>query len=47
MRIDHILVGEPGPRGAGHVASCRVIGDEPVDGVWPSDHFGLLAEVRY
>lgn len=47
MRIDHILVGEPGPGGAGHVASCRVIGDEPVDGVWPSDHFGLLAEVRY
>ena len=46
-RIDHILVGEPRAGGDGHVTSCRVIGDEPQDGVWPSDHLGLLAELRY
>ena len=35
-RIDYILVGEPKARGAGHVVECRVAGNQPVDGVWPS-----------
>ena len=46
-RIDYVLTGWPGARGAGHVVSCRVTGDRPVDGIWPSDHFALLAELRY
>ena len=46
-RIDYILVGEPKARGAGHVVECRVAGNQPVDGVWPSDHFAVLAELRY
>ena len=46
-RIDHIFVGEPLTGGAGHVVRCRLVGNEPVDGMWPSDHFGLLAELRY
>ena len=46
-RIDYILSGMAMAGGAGYPVSCRIIGDQPVDGVWPSDHFGLLAELRY
>ncbi len=46
-RIDYILVGEPKARGAGHVVDCRVTGNEPIDGVWPSDHHAVSAELRY
>ncbi len=46
-RIDYILVGWPEARGAGHVVECRVAGNEPLDGVWPSDHHAVLAELRY
>jgi endonuclease/exonuclease/phosphatase family metal-dependent hydrolase len=44
-RIDYVFVGSPGPGGLGHVQSCRVVCDQPVDGVWPTDHFGVLAEL--
>ncbi len=46
-RIDYVLVGWPKAGGAGHVTSCRVVGTEPVAGVVPSDHYGVLAELRY
>ena len=46
-RIDYIFLGWPEARGAGHVVECCVTGNEPVDGVWPSDHHAVLAEVRY
>ncbi len=26
---------------------CRIAGNEPVGGVWPSDHHAVLAELRY
>jgi endonuclease/exonuclease/phosphatase family metal-dependent hydrolase len=44
-RIDHILVrsGVHGP--PLDVADCRLVFDQPVDGIWPSDHFGLLADL--
>ena len=45
-RIDHILV-RSGPHGPLlDVAACDVVFDQAVDGVWASDHFGLLAELR-
>ena len=44
-RIDYVLVGVPGSSGRGHVRSVGLIGDEPVDGIWPSDHAGVLAEL--
>jgi endonuclease/exonuclease/phosphatase family metal-dependent hydrolase len=45
-RIDHILV-RSGPHGpALDVADCRLAFTEPVNGVWASDHFGVLAELR-
>jgi endonuclease/exonuclease/phosphatase family metal-dependent hydrolase len=46
-RIDYVLVGWPKAGGAGHVTRCTVECLDPVDGVVPSDHLGVLAEVRY
>jgi endonuclease/exonuclease/phosphatase family metal-dependent hydrolase len=46
VRIDYIHVGPPGPAGLGSVSSIRRVGDEPVDGVWPSDHAAVLASLR-
>ena len=45
-RIDYVFVraGRRGP--ALDVAECRLLLDEPVDGVWASDHFGLVADLR-
>ena len=46
-RIDYVFVGWPKARGAGHVVGATVEGVEPVDGVHPSDHYAVLAELRY
>jgi hypothetical protein len=46
-RIDYVFVGYPRPGGAGHVTAARVEAVEPVDGVHPSDHYAMLAELRY
>lgn len=45
-RIDYVMVrcGVHGPTLA--AADCRRVFDEPVDGVWPSDHAGVVAELR-
>ncbi len=45
-RIDYVFAGPPQRDGLGHVTHCRVVCDEPHDGVWPSDHFGVYAELR-
>jgi endonuclease/exonuclease/phosphatase family metal-dependent hydrolase len=44
-RIDYILVrcGHKGPTLG--IASCALIFDEPIHGVWGSDHFGVLADL--
>jgi endonuclease/exonuclease/phosphatase family metal-dependent hydrolase len=45
-RLDYVLVrcGEHGgPTLA--IASCQLLFDEPVDGVWASDHFGVVADL--
>jgi endonuclease/exonuclease/phosphatase family metal-dependent hydrolase len=44
-RVDYIHVGPAGPDGIGHVRSVRRAGDRPVDGVWPSDHAAVLADL--
>lgn len=46
-RIDYVFVGRRHENGAGHVVECRVEGNAPVANVWPSDHFAVLAELRY
>ncbi len=45
-RIDYIFTGLPQRDGRGQLLSCRVVCDDEVDGVWPSDHFGVYAELR-
>jgi len=42
-RIDYIFSGVHLDTGAGRPLECRVVADEAVDGVWPSDHFGVFA----
>lgn len=46
-RIDYVFSAWPRAGGAGHPVRCELIGTEPVDGVLPSDHYGLLADLRY
>ena len=46
-RIDHVFSAWPRRGGAGHPVRCEVIGTEAVDGVVPSDHYGVLADLRY
>lgn len=44
-RIDYVLVrsGDHGP--LLEIAGSRIVFDEAVDGIWASDHFGLVAEL--
>ena len=44
-RIDYVFVrcGDHGP--TLDVSACARIFDEPVDGVWASDHFGVVADL--
>lgn len=46
-RIDYIFVGSwfDHPDRYASVRSCRVVMNRPVDGVWPSDHYGVFAEI--
>jgi endonuclease/exonuclease/phosphatase family metal-dependent hydrolase len=44
-RIDYIYVATMGVRGPGAVLDCRVVCNEAKGGVWPSDHFGVYAEL--
>jgi endonuclease/exonuclease/phosphatase family metal-dependent hydrolase len=45
-RIDYVFAGFPRRDGIGQITHCRVVCDEPKNGVWPSDHFGVYAELR-
>ena len=43
LRIDYIFIGRHRPDGRGRVEACRVVANESVDGVYPSDHYGVFA----
>ena len=43
-RIDYVLVGSDDHGPTLRIESCRLVLDAPVDGVWASDHFGVLAD---
>jgi endonuclease/exonuclease/phosphatase family metal-dependent hydrolase len=45
-RLDYVLVrcGEHGGPTL-EIADCRLLFDKPLDGVWASDHFGVVAEL--
>lgn len=44
-RIDYVLVrcGDHGP--TLQVRECRLVLDQPIDGLWASDHFGVVADL--
>jgi len=46
-RLDYVFVGYPGERHAGETVRCAMAGNAPVQGTYPSDHFAVVAEVRY
>lgn len=46
-RIDYLLVGHPKLGGVGDVVNAELLGDTPVAGIYGSDHFGLIADLRY
>ncbi|HEY7050315.1 MAG TPA: endonuclease/exonuclease/phosphatase family protein [Jatrophihabitantaceae bacterium] len=46
-RIDYIFTAAPRRGGAGHPVSAALLGTRPVDGVYPSDHYGVQADIRY
>jgi endonuclease/exonuclease/phosphatase family metal-dependent hydrolase len=46
-RIDYVLVGQPKLGGVGHAVEAELFGNAPVAGVWPSDHFGVMTQLRY
>jgi len=45
-RIDYVLVGTPRGGGSALVTGTRVVGDRQRDGVWPSDHAAVVADLR-
>jgi len=45
-RIDYVLVGRATADGRGRVESAALAFTEPAAGVFPSDHFGLVVDVR-
>jgi endonuclease/exonuclease/phosphatase family metal-dependent hydrolase len=45
-RIDYIYVRGPDRKLRGEPLAARVVLDRPTDGVWPSDHFGVYAEIQ-
>ena len=47
MRIDYVMVGQPKLGGVGYVLAAHVAGNAPVGGMWPSDHFAVVAQLRY
>ncbi len=45
-RLDYVFAGMPRRDGVGLLETCRVVCNDEKDGVWPSDHFGVYAELR-
>jgi endonuclease/exonuclease/phosphatase family metal-dependent hydrolase len=46
-RIDYIFVGPADGHGRGWIRSASLALSEPSQGVYPSDHFGVVAEVQF
>jgi endonuclease/exonuclease/phosphatase family metal-dependent hydrolase len=45
-RLDYVLVSWPRPKGVGKVERCWLAGRDPIDGVVPSDHWAVVADLR-
>jgi hypothetical protein len=42
-----VFVGWPKEDGAGQVIKCSIAGKDAIDGMHPSDHYAVAAELRY
>lgn len=45
-RIDYIFAGLPRAAGVGQIVHCSIVCNDEKEGVWPSDHLGVYAELR-
>lgn len=45
QRIDYVFTGVRRPDGVGRVLDAAVVCDGPRRGVWPTDHFGVMARL--
>lgn len=45
-RIDYVFVRGPDAHLRGEPIAARLALDEPVDGVWPSDHYAVVADIH-
>lgn len=45
-RLDYVLVGLADSSGRGWIERVALAFDQPLDGVWASDHFGVVADLR-
>lgn len=45
-RVDYVLVAWPRAKPVGNPQAARLAGTEPVDGVVPSDHYAVVADLR-
>ena len=45
-RLDYVLVSWPRPAPLGNPVQAFLVGDGPVDGIWPSDHLGVGVDLR-
>lgn len=46
-RIDYLFTTSFGPGGVGQPIHAELVGTAPVDGMHPSDHFGVCVDLRY
>lgn len=48
-RLDYILLGSwhEHPTARAEVRSATLVVDESIDGIWPSDHFGVAADIDF
>ena len=46
-RIDYVFVGSwyAHPNAHCHIDSAKIAFDQPIDGVWASDHYGVLVDL--
>ncbi len=45
QRIDYVLVGWPRPKPVGNPRRAWLVGTDPIDGIVPSDHYGVAVEL--
>jgi endonuclease/exonuclease/phosphatase family metal-dependent hydrolase len=46
-RIDYVFSAAPRPGGAGHPLHAALLGTDPVEGTYASDHYAVLSSLRY